>query len=1095
MALKIKNEIKTTDINSNSLIFKILDSGDISSINFNSEQISMYKGSSLDGMIANIYLRQVDDSGTHLTKLLGVDSPSKWAIKDNVVYYQGNFNQIDYQVILKIIEHSWFWTVKLSGDYQGKVNLYYGQDISLSSPSANEAYACQYLDHKVIEKDDSFHIITKQNQGLPFLVQSGSLNKTTAYATDGFDFFGKEYKFNNIPYYVYNDQLPSRINQYEFAYHALKSADLDVSKNPEVVFYASFADNFRTMDQSMIALEAIKDLYNQLPNDDLDSLDFKKVELKIAYQNTYPYYPINNRSKFYQSLKEDMNTLEEADKIVYSWFNENGAHFVNGKKEQLVERPHGMIQISNGFKKIDDQTMTNTNWIFGVFNSHIAFGNTNFNKFLTHNTNPLNICKLSGERIFIKVDGTYQLLTMPMLYVMDVSTSTWYYKVKKDIIKVTTSTDYSNPVVETVIESLNKRTYDFIVADQLLLGESINSKFDYYLDGTKVIFKFGENTLSKAKYPEIEFYFDTKTDGTFKYGSDEIFYANHKSRQNPILTVRYHKSTKITIMHAVKKGNEYYDFEDISLMQEKYNQEFNKHLHSFKLTSNQKNDITKFNHLVKWYTQNALIHYTSPHGLEQYGGAAWGTRDVCQGPVELFSCLGEYEIVRDIIKTLYSRQFNDNYDWPQWFMFDNYRNIQAQESHGDIIVWPIRTVANYIEQTGDYHILAEEVPYTERFEGKFVGNDTILNHIRNEIKAIVASNVKDTNLPCYGGGDWDDTLQPCNRDLTKKMVSGWTILLLIEAINKLDKCLIKYQDNHEFSKLLKKLRTAYNKYLMIDNVPAGFAYFGETEELMLHPLDQKTGIKYRLLPFNRGFISEEFSKKNINNYLEIIDQNLLHPDGVRLMNTTVHYQGGTPKIFMRAETATNFGREIGLQYVHAHIRYVEAMSHLGKGDRVYHGLNVVCPINITKHVKNALPRQANVYFSSSDGDFKSRYEADQNFDLLRTGSVKVKCGWRLYSSGPGIYLNQLISNFLGIKTYDGNLHLDPVMPKNLRGLKLTFNYRGKLLNITYNQNKVVEEVIVNGKVYHEHQDLNNYRKSGIIIDYQTLTNENEIIIN
>ena len=32
--------------------------------------------------------------------------------------------------------------------------------------------------------------------------------------------------------------------------------------------------------------------------------------------------------------------------------------------------------------------------------------------------------------------------------------------------------------------------------------------------------------------------------------------------------------------------------------------------------------------------------------------------------------------------------------------------------------------------------------------------------------------------------------------------------------------------------------------------------------------------------------------------------------------------------FKRAEQAANFGREIGLQYVHAHIRYTEAMAKM-----------------------------------------------------------------------------------------------------------------------------------------------------------------------
>ena len=43
--------------------------------------------------------------------------------------------------------------------------------------------------------------------------------------------------------------------------------------------------------------------------------------------------------------------------------------------------------------------------------------------------------------------------------------------------------------------------------------------------------------------------------------------------------------------------------------------------------------------ILPWLAHNAMMHLTVPHGLEQYGGAAWGTRDVCQGPVEFLLAL------------------------------------------------------------------------------------------------------------------------------------------------------------------------------------------------------------------------------------------------------------------------------------------------------------------------------------------------------------------------------------------------------------------------------------------------------------------------
>ena len=51
-------------------------------------------------------------------------------------------------------------------------------------------------------------------------------------------------------------------------------------------------------------------------------------------------------------------------------------------------------------------------------------------------------------------------------------------------------------------------------------------------------------------------------------------------------------------------------------------------------------------HALPWFTHDALIHYLSPRGLEQYSGGAWGTRDVSQGPVGLLLALGAHAELR-----------------------------------------------------------------------------------------------------------------------------------------------------------------------------------------------------------------------------------------------------------------------------------------------------------------------------------------------------------------------------------------------------------------------------------------------------------------
>lgn len=187
-----------------------------------------------------------------------------------------------------------------------------------------------------------------------------------------------------------------------------------------------------------------------------------------------------------------------------------------------------------------------------------------------------------------------------------------------------------------------------------------------------------------------------------------------------------------------------------------------------------------------------LIHYSVPHGLEQYGGAAWGTRDVCQGPAEYFLATQHYDAVKEILFTVYSHQYEETGNWPQWFMFDQYFKIQQEESHGDIIVWPLKAVTDYLAATNDFDILKEKLPYTTNCDFGFTEKKaTLLEHIEKQIDYMKANFLHDTHLSSYGDGDWDDTLQPANPQLKKFMVSSWTVALT-------------YQVMTQFSSLLKR---------------------------------------------------------------------------------------------------------------------------------------------------------------------------------------------------------------------------------------------------------------------------------------------------
>lgn len=1092
--MKINNKIEKHIINSDNLKFELLSSGDIFNINYLHDSISMYKATSLDGMMANIYLRITKGNDTFSTRLLGVNSPSTFKIKNNQILYEGEFHGVKYQVHFKIHHHTWFWTVKLKTEEDIDGELYYGQDVSLSSPFANEAYVCQYLDHQIHQFNSNYHIVTKQNQGNPLMIQQGSLTDNIAYATDGFDFFGKEYKRTNKIKALVEKQLPSVNYQYELAYISFQAPKVSLKIGYEAIFYASFNPNYHQ--NNFIDLSILKEDYHQIAMENFDDVKASQERLKISWENTYPYIPFSEEEL--STMFPEKILIEERDGKTLSWFSPHGTHFVVGKKEDILERAHGNIIANQGMRTIDNIFMASTNWIYGIFNSQIVLGNSQFNRMITHNKTPLNILKDSGQRLFVKILDKYYLLTLPAIYQMDINVSTWYYRLDDDILKIEVGIAPIDNQIVMNVSSKNNQNYDFILTQQMVMSDvEYHYPIKMIINDEMVEFFFDENTLTHKFYPSYSFLTTISTDGQYQYFNDELFYSDGLSRDNPLFCIKIDQASSFDLrITGNARTDAIINSKSISELKKTYqdlHQESIRHFYlNIDLNNEHYQEIQKFNVLVPWYTHNALIHYSSPHGLEQYGGGAWGTRDICQGPVELFTAFSRFDLVRKVILKVYERQFYETGDWPQWFMFDKFEHIQADSSHADIIVWPLYIVGRYLLNTNDLDILEETVPYTSLKTGEKVAPATIYEHIKKQLQTIKDNFIPGTHLSSYGGGDWDDTLQPCNPESRTAMVSSWTVALTIQT---LDTFLDILDDNDEIRSLVTKMKADFHKYLIADHIPAGFIDLKDHIKYILHPRDQVTGIKYRLLTFNQGMIAELFDEKDINKYLDIIDQNLMHPDGVRLMNTTVKYQGGIPKIFTRAETATNFGREIGLQYVHAHIRYLEAMAKIGDAERLFSGLKVINPVLIEDTVKNAMPRQSNVYFSSSDGNFRNRYEADADFDKLRTGEVGVKGGWRLYSSGPGIYLNQLICNFLGINTLQNDLYIDPVLPKSLSGLNLIFQMKNYHLDITYEiTSGHLEHIIVNGQKINRNTALLKYRSSGVLIPTAYLQEHNKIFV-
>ena len=137
-----------------------------------------------------------------------------------------------------------------------------------------------------------------------------------------------------------------------------------------------------------------------------------------------------------------------------------------------------------------------------------------------------------------------------------------------------------------------------------------------------------------------------------------------------------------------------------------------------------------------------------------------------------------------------------------------------------------------------YHTIMKKVDFP-------VEKETLGKHIDRVISMIVNSFIDGTSLVPFGGGDWNDSLQPVSKELAQRMISSWTVEMNYQAF-------IQYQNIYELvgnsdkaqqlKDICEKIKDDFNKYLVKDGVVAGYGLVEEDRRIsvLLHPSDKKT---------------------------------------------------------------------------------------------------------------------------------------------------------------------------------------------------------------------------------------------------------------
>jgi cellobiose phosphorylase len=1042
------------------LVFLVRGDGTVSRADCGAVMIGLFPPTEVEAGLANLHLR----SGGCSHPLLGPASGSAVSFAGGWMFASGEWQGIRYRVALGFHPDvcAWVWRVRLrnAGASAVSCDLVLTQDVGLAVPAAirsNEYYISQYIDHHPLHHPRfGWVVASRQNQpvggAFPCLF-TGALAGGISYATDLRQLCGTSLRQAGgglLP----AGSLPGARLQHEHSLVAVQGASYSLAPGQEACggFFGVFDGNHPSA-TGPADLARIEGTVSSLPEMPAESAGegegATRCDASLFVTADLLEVEDGGGSMLAEAGGASVAWCEEDEGRMLSAFTADGAHLVFAEKERRVLRPHGMILRSGGADTPDEASLTSTVWMGGVFHSMITQGHVGINRMLSTVRGYLGCFRSHGMRVFVETDRGWRLLGMPSWFVMRPSGCRWGYRHEGGTIEMASAAEREHHRLSLRIEVRDGPARRFLVSQHLALGG------DDGLAGRMPEWKCTERILTVQapadsdvgrRFPGGGFRVLIDDDsGPCEVGGDGLLYPDGRDRGAPFLTILT-APTRVAGLRI--EGN---------LVAE------NPSPHAVAVPpgllsceapagSPWGEPMARWVPYLPWLVQNALVHCLSPRGLEQFSGGGWGTRDVCQGPAELWSGLGRFAPLRDILLRVF-RQQNSDGDWPQWFMFfEREAGIRPPDSHGDIVFWPLLALGQYLAATGDASLWDAEVPFAAA-DGSAHAPGPVAVHVERALQLIARRVVPGTVLAAYGHGDWNDSLQPLHPRMREELCSSWTVTLHFQMLRALAAGMRrigreKQAADHEAA--AAGVREAFRGQLVVDGEVAGLMRFraGGSEPL-LHPRDRETGLSHSLLPMIHGIIQGMFTIDEARHHLVLIRGHLLGVDGARLFDRPVRYAGGPMSFFQRAESSSFFGREIGLMYTHAHLRYAEALAMIGDGEGLADALCRINPASMGGLVAGAMPRQLNCYYSSSDAAVADRYQAETDYARILRGELPLEGGWRVYSSGAGIAVRLFLQCLLGIRVEADAVVFDPVLPVSLDGLKVHVQLDGFAREVEY----------------------------------------------
>ncbi len=983
---------------------------------------------------------------------------------------------IQLRLVLSPDQPTLAWQLQITNvsTQQQSFDLLVLQDIGLSHWGAirlNEFYVSQYVDLQPLEHPQAgWMLAARQNQpveGRHPRGLMGSLGRAVSLATDAWQWCGTALRTGEAPPAL-RDGLPGTRLQHEHAAIALQEARVMLAPGAawQGGFFlllqahhgaASGPADLPAADAARAAWRADLAQWRAAAASTAAAAEASPPARRASLFATAPWLEAQDLSPADIDRRwpgPQRHAERTEDGALLSFFTADGRHVVLRAKEQAVRRPHGHLLRAGRHLVPDETALTSTVWMAGGFHSMLTQGHVGINRCLGTVRSALGLFRGQGQRVFVRPDGgAWAQLGLPSAFEIGDDRCRWWYRHAGGLLVVDAWAEHDPQAMGLALTVEEGPPLNWRVSHDIALGDEDHVPprplpWQPQVDVVTVAVPPGSPLA--ARFPQGRLLIVPEGGlADVRVAGDAALYPDGRGHGEPYVVLDRTACSRF-VLRLVPQLVDAPAVRADRLPLPRWSVD-----PAVAPSEACAAAAQRLADIVPWFAHDALVHYLSPRGLEQFSGGGWGTRDVCQGPLEMLLALDRPAAVRDLLCRVFSAQ-DPGGDWPQWFMFfDRERHIRAGDAHGDIVFWPLLGLARYLVHTGDASLLDQPLPY-HAGPGETATVEPLWRHVQRARTVVHGRQLPGTRLVSYGHGDWNDSLQPADPALRDRLCSSWTVTLHHQVLTTLARGLQACGRGDAVAALRDEaaaVQADFRRLLLRDGTVAGYALFdgppGKAPELLLHPADTRTGLRHSLLPLMHAVLEDLLTPEEARGQLTLIERHLTGPDGARLFDRPLDYHGGPQRLFQRAESSAFFGREIGAMYMHAHLRYAEMLAHLGEAQRLFDALQRIHPIGLQAVVPQATRRQANCYYSSSDAAFADRYEASAQYGRIADGTVPLDGGWRVYSSGPGLALSLLVGGFLGLRRAGPDLLVDPVMPPALDGLQARVTVDGLVLALRY----------------------------------------------